>query len=329
MPRTLRAQHDRFALARPFRISRGVRTEANAVSVIIDEDGLTGRGEAIPYTRYGETPESALAAIKEVRAAVEAGADRQELLGLLPPGAARNAVDCALWDLEARRSGRDVASLIGAPAPGPIASALTIVIDTPEAMAQAAREVAGAPLIKVKLDAQDVPARLRAVREAAPNPRLIVDPNESWDQNLMESLQPLLVELRVDLLEQPVRADADEWLEGFEPLVPVCADEAIHVAEDLEVVARRYQVVNVKLDKTGGLTAALELAHAARARGLGLMTGCMVSSSLSIAPALHIALMSDFVDLDGPIWLKEDRPGGVRDEGGMLLPPQPGFWGTL
>ncbi len=329
MHRTLSAQHDRFALARPFRISRGVRTEANAVTVTIRENGLIGRGESIPYTRYGETPESTLAAIEEVRGVIEAGAGRQTLLSLLPPGAARNAVDCALWDLEARQSGRDVSSMIGAPAPGVIASALTIVIDTPEAMAAAAQDIAGAPLIKVKLDAEDVPARLRAVREAAPKPRLIVDPNESWDQSLMEQLQPLLVDLRVDLLEQPVRADDDAWLEGFKPLVPVCADEAIHVAEDLDIVSRRYQVVNVKLDKTGGLTAALELAREARARGLGLMTGCMVSSSLSIAPALHIARMSDFVDLDGPIWLKEDREGGVRDEGGFLHPPRRGFWGTV
>lgn len=329
MSRTLHAQHDRFALARPFRISRGVRNEANAVTVTIVEGGLTGRGEAIPYTRYGETPESTLSAIEEVRGVIEAGAGRQTLLSLLPPGAARNAVDCALWDLEVRQSGRAVSSMIGAPEPGPIASALTIVIDTPDAMADAAREIAQAPLIKVKLDAEDVVERLRAVREAAPKPRLIVDPNESWDQALMERLQPDLVALRVDLLEQPVRADDDQWLEGFKSMVPVCADEAIHVAEDLDIVARRYTYVNVKLDKTGGLTAALRLAREARQRGLGLMTGCMVSSSLSVAPALHIARMSDFVDLDGPIWLKEDREGGVRDVDGVLHPPRQGFWGTI
>jgi len=163
---------------------------------------------------------------------------------------------------------------------------------------------------------------------AAPGAALIVDPNESWDRALVETMQAVLGETRVALLEQPVPAGEDDWLEGFAPAVPICADEAVHVAADLDVVARRYQAVNVKLDKAGGLTAALELANAARARGLGLMTGCMISSSLSIAPALHVALMSDFVDLDGPIWLAEDRIGGVRDEGGHLLPPARGFWGT-
>jgi L-alanine-DL-glutamate epimerase-like enolase superfamily enzyme len=185
------------------------------------------------------------------------------------------------------------------------------------------------PLIKVKVDANDPEAQIRAVRGAASEPQLIVDPNESWDESLVRGLQPLLVEMRADLLEQPVPAGEDEWLEGFQPEVPICADEALHVAADLPVIARRYQVVNVKLDKTGGLTEALSLARAARQRGLGLMTGCMVSSSLSIAPALHIARMSDFVDLDGPIWLREDRPGGVRDAAGYLIPPERGFWGTI
>jgi L-alanine-DL-glutamate epimerase-like enolase superfamily enzyme len=189
--------------------------------------------------------------------------------------------------------------------------------------------IADAPLIKVKVDATLPDAQIRAVRNAAPEARLIVDPNESWDRSLVEVMQRVLVELKVDLLEQPVPAGADDWLEGFTPQVPICADESVHVAEDLELIARRYQVVNVKLDKSGGLTGALALAHAARARGLGLMTGCMVSSSLSIAPAMHVAAMSDFVDLDGPIWLREDRPGGVRDEHGYMLPPQQGFWGTL
>ena len=208
-----------------------------------------------------------------------------------------------------------------------IPSALTIVIDTPEAMAAAAAELRHAPLLKVKVDAEDPGARIRAVRSAAPASALIVDPNESWDEALIEAMQPVLIEARVALLEQPLPAGADDWLEGFTPAVPICADESVHVAEDLPVVARRYQLVNVKLDKAGGLTAALKLAEAARARGLGLMTGCMVSSSLSIAPALHVAGLSDFVDLDGPLWLLEDRPGGVGDEGGMLLPPETGFWG--
>ena len=203
-----------------------------------------------------------------------------------------------------------------------------MVIDTPAAMATAAALIAHAPVIKVKVDAQSPAARIRAVRDAAPHAVLIVDPNESWDRTLLEGMQGLLVELRVALLEQPVPSGDDAWLAEFTPAVPICADESAHTADDLDRVARCYQSVNVKLDKAGGLTAALDLADAARARGLGLMTGCMVSSSLSIAPALHVARMSEFVDLDGPTWLAEDRPGGVTDAGGMMSPPAPGFWGT-
>lgn len=327
MHRTLRAQHDRFALERPFRISRGVKTAAEVITVTLHQGEVVGRGEGVPYPRYGESIESALAAIEQVRPAIEAGAGRQALLTLLPPGAARNAIDCALWDLEARLTGCPVAAAIGAPAPGPMASALTIGIDAPPQMAAEARRIADAPLIKVKVDAHLPDAQIRAVRHAAPDARLIVDPNESWDAQLLEVMQPVLVELGVDLLEQPVPAGADAWLEDFRSAVPLCADESVHVADDLDVVARRYAYVNVKLDKAGGLTAALALANAAQARGLGLMTGCMVSSSLSIAPALHVARMAAFVDLDGPFWLAEDRPGGVRDARGMLVPPQPGFWG--
>lgn len=328
MQRTIQAQHDRFALSRPFRISRGVKTVADVISVTLRDGDMVGVGEGVPYPRYGESVESALAAIEAIRPAIESGADRQALLTLLPAGAARNAVDCALWDLEARLSATDVAAMIGVPAPDCIGSALTIVIDSPAAMGQAAARIADAPLLKVKVDECDPAAQIRAVRSAAPECALIVDPNESWDQALVEAMQPVLVEARVALLEQPVPAGADEWLEGFASVVPICADESFHVADDLGVVARRYGALNVKLDKAGGLTAALEIAREARAAGLGLMTGCMVSSSLSIAPALHLAAVSDFVDLDGPLWLVDDRPGGVRNERGILARPAAGFWGT-
>ena len=313
MRRTLRARHDRFALKRPFRIARGVKTVAEVVTVEIGEGEARGRGEGVPYARYGESIESALAQVEAARGLIESGEGRQALLAALPAGAARNAIDCALWDLEARLSGRSVAAMLRAPEPEPLASALTIGIDTPEATARAAESIAAAPLLKVKVDADDPAARIRAVRAVAPEAALIVDPNESWDRALVEALQPVLAEARVALLEQPVPADADEWLEGFSPLVPICADEAAHVAADVPRIARRYQAINVKLDKAGGLTAALELAQATRAAGLGLMTGCMISSSLSIAPALHVARLSDFADLDGPLWLAEDRTGGVRD----------------
>jgi L-Ala-D/L-Glu epimerase len=328
MHRSLSARHDRFLLTKPFRISRGVKTEADVVTVSIAAGEHEGKGEGVPYARYGESVESALEQIEGARAAIEAGAGREELLALLPAGAARNAVDCALWDLEARQAGKSVAELIGAPEPGPLASALTIVIDTPMMMGAAARHVASAPLLKIKVDNLLPDAQIRAVRSAAPNAKLIVDPNESWDARLVEAMQPVLAELKIDLLEQPVSAEIDACLETFKPLVPIAADESIHTTEELDVVARRYQVVNIKLDKAGGLTEALKLARATRERGLGLMTGCMVSSSLSIAAALHIARMSDFVDLDGPIWLAKDRLGGVEDKNGTLYPPIKGFWGT-
>ena len=328
MPRTLRAQHDSFPLIRPFRIARGTKTVADVVTVTIGEGDAMGRGEAVPYPRYGETIDGTLAAIEQVRPLIERGAGRAELLDAMPAGAARNALDCALWDLEARLSGQDVATTTGTAPLRSVASAMTVVIDTPDAMAREAALLSDLPVLKVKVDANDPAARIRAVRAAAPRAALIVDPNESWDQPLVETMQTVLLEAGVALLEQPVPAGEDEWLAGFAPAVPICADESVHVAADLSVVALRYQVVNVKLDKTGGLTAAFELAQAARARGLGLMTGCMVSSSLSIAPALHVAMMADFVDLDGPIWLRDDRPGGVRAERGFIHPPAAGFWGT-
>jgi L-alanine-DL-glutamate epimerase-like enolase superfamily enzyme len=328
MPRSLYAQRDTFPLKAPFRIARGVKTQAEVVTVTIVDGDVAGRGEAVPYPRYGESPGGVLEAIESVRGPIERGRGRDALLDALPAGAARNALDCALWDLESRLAGRDVAGMTGGAALEPVASALTISIDAPEAMAQAARRAAHVPLLKVKVDASDPEAQIRAVRAAAPGPALIVDPNESWDRTLVVAMQGLLVEARVALLEQPVPVDKDAWLEGFAPAVPICADESFHVAADLPVVTRRYQAVNVKLDKTGGLTEALAAARAARAAGLGLMTGCMISSSLSIAPALHIAQMSDFVDLDGPLWLREDYPGGIAETGGIIRPPLPGFWGA-
>ena len=328
MSRTLHSEHERFPLNAPFRIARGVKTAADVVTVTLSEGASVGRGEAVPYPRYGESVESALAAIESARSLIEEGGDRQALLQALPAGAARNALDCALWDLEARLAGRDVAEMIGGQPLAPIVTALTIGIDTPAAMAAAARAAGDVPLLKVKVDAEDPEARIRAVRAAAPGAALIVDPNESWDRALVEAIQDVLVATNVALLEQPVPAGDDEWLDGFSPAVPICADEAVHVAADLDVVARRYQAVNVKLDKSGGLTAALDVAREARAMDLGLMTGCMICSSLSIAPALHLAAMSDFADLDGPLWLREDRPGGIRQEGGLIHPPAKGFWGT-
>ncbi|WP_126176993.1 N-acetyl-D-Glu racemase DgcA [Tsuneonella rigui] len=327
MSRTLRARHDRFALSRPFRISRGVKTSADVVTVEVSAEGVTGRGEGVPYPRYGESVEGTLKEIEGIRAAIEAGAGRHDLLTLLEPGAARNAVDCALWDLEAKLAGTSVATLIGAPEPGAVATALTVVIDTPEAMGREAAAIADAPLIKVKVGANDPEAAIRAVRAAAPDAALIVDPNESWDEALVRRAMPVLVECGVVVLEQPCPAEDDGWLACYDSPVPICADESLHTVAELGAVAARYGAVNIKLDKTGGLTAALELARAARERGLGLMSGCMVCSSLGIAPALHIARMADWADLDGPLWLAEDRADGVREARGIMHPPAKGFWG--
>lgn len=327
MPRRLVATHQRFALIRPFRISRGVRTETAVVTVEISENGRTGRGEGVPYPRYGESVESVLAQIEQARLVVEAGISRAGLAARMPAGAARNAIDCALWDLEARLDGVPVHARLGMPPPAPIATALTIVIDTPAAMAATAAQWADAPLLKVKVDASEPVAQIRAVREAAPQAALIVDPNEAWDEALVRAVMPVLAQCRVAVLEQPVPAGNDAWLAHYRGPVPICADEAVHTVADLDTVATRYQAVNVKLDKSGGLTAALELAAAARARGLGLMSGCMVCSSLGIAPALEIARAADWADLDGPLWLAEDRAGGVREAHGILQPPREGFWG--
>lgn len=327
MLRTLRARHDAFPLASPFRISRGVKIVADVVTVEISEGPHVGRGEGVPYPRYGETIDGALAQIEGLRGAIEGGASRADLQALMSPGAARNAVDCALWDLEAKRAGRSVPALMGRPPLGPTPTAITVSLDTAETMRLAAAKLADVPLIKVKVDSTDPIARVRAVREAAPRPRMIVDPNESWSMAQVADLQEELARLRVDLLEQPLPAGEDDALEGFVPLVPLAADESAHVAGDVGRLARRYQVVNIKLDKTGGLTGAMALADAAEAAGLGLMTGSMISSSLSIAPALVLAARCSFVDLDGPLWLSVDRTGGVRGEQGVLLPPSAGFWG--
>ncbi len=313
----LTAIGEAFALARPFRIARSTTTVRDVIIVTLKADGRTGRGEGIPYARYGEDVASALAAIEAVRPAIEAGIGREELQTLMPPGSARNAVDCAVWDL----------ACDAPPAPLQVVTAMTIGIDTPAAMAAAARAEGIARLLKIKVDADDPQARVAAVREAAPHARLIVDPNESWDVEMVARAMAWLADLEVSLLEQPVPSGADAGLAQVEALVPIAADESVHSRPELDSVAQRYGVVNIKLDKTGGLTEALLLAEAARARGLRVMTGCMICTSLSIAPALRIAALSEFADLDGPSWLLQDRDGGVRFDGGYAHAPQPGFWG--
>ena len=329
MPRTLSITVDHFGLKTPFRISRGAKTAAEVVTVRLEQDQVLGRGEGVPYARYGESPAASVAAIEAVRDAVENGASRADLLTLMPAGAARNAVDAAMWDLEAGRQGRSVAQIIGGREPDALVTALTISLDTPEAMARAAASLTKAAVLKIKVDRDDPLARLRAIRAQAPAAAFIVDPNESWTIDDLERWSPALLDLGVILLEQPLPADDDDGLLGFASPVPIAADESAHGIETLDRVAARYQVVNIKLDKTGGLTAALDLVHAARARGLGIMTGCMVCSSLSIAPAAHIAVQSDFVDLDGAVGLVADRVDGIEvdDRGAMSFGTVPTFWG--
>jgi L-alanine-DL-glutamate epimerase-like enolase superfamily enzyme len=316
-----------YPLKAPFRISRGVKTAADVVVVEAHADGHIGRGESVPYGRYDETVDSVLAQLKPALAALERDGDDGAALALLEPGAARNALDCALWDLRAKRTGVSVAEATGLPIPTSLITAVTVSLDTPEAMAVAARAVADAPLIKIKLSAEDPAARLRAVAEAAPSSRFIVDPNEGWTFEILHGLRSLLADLPIALVEQPLPADADQALDGYDPPYVICADESVHVGGDLAALRGRYQAVNLKLDKTGGLSEAVRMLEQARALGFQLMTGCMVASSLGIAPALHLAGGCEFADLDGPWWLAVDHPGGLRVERGVITPPQAGFWG--
>jgi L-alanine-DL-glutamate epimerase-like enolase superfamily enzyme len=320
----LSARAESWPLRQPFRISRGVKTAADVVVVEAREGRNVGYGESVPYARYGETVDAVLA---QIAAVAERCPTRAALQSLLPAGAARNAIDCALWDLEAKRTGRSVAALAGLPAPQRMVTAVTISLDTLALMAAAAAAHASSPLLKVKVDAVAPLAAIQAVRASALHARLIVDPNESWLVDQLSTLLPELADLGVALLEQPVPAGEDGALEGLTPPVPICADEAAHVAADLERVTARYQAVNIKLDKTGGLTEALHMRRRALDMGLTLMVGCMVSTSLSIAPALLLAHGADFVDLDGPWWLMRDREHGVHFSDGSIHPPTSG-WGA-
>ena len=325
-----------WPLAAPFRISRGVKTAADVVVVEViahrSEVEWRGRGESVPYTRYGETPDSVLAALERARAVLETAegsfeAIRGRLQDVLPAGAARNALDAALWDLESQHGGCSVAERLGGVGPRAVSTAYTVSLDTPQRMAQAAARLAAMPIIKVKVDASDPVAQLAAVHAAAPRARLIVDANESWSFRLLQAMQDALVASGAVLLEQPLPADEDAVLEGFVPNVPICADESCHTIDDLPRLRSRYQAVNVKLDKAGGLTGAFALLQAARSAKLQVMVGCMVCTSLGIAPALQLAALADFVDLDGPLLLARDREGGVTLVDGRLHPPARGFWG--
>jgi L-alanine-DL-glutamate epimerase-like enolase superfamily enzyme len=314
---------DTFRLAQTFTISRGSRTEARVVTATVTRAGMTGRGECVPYPRYGETPESVMAQI----AALPDGIDRAALQTTLPPGAARNAVDCALWDLAAKQAGRRVWELAGLPAPGPLGITYTLSLDTPERMEAEARRHAHRPVLKIKLGTPDDMPRLEAVRRGAPAARIIVDANEGWTPAVYTDLAPHLIRLGVALVEQPLPAGQDDMLAEIARPLPVCADESCHDRTGLTGLAGKYDLVNIKLDKTGGLTEALAMRDAARAMGFGVMVGCMVGSSLVIAPAVLVAQGADWVDLDAPLLLAEDRAKPLRIEGSTLYPPEPALWG--
>lgn len=327
MTRTLRVRREQWPLARAFRIARGSKTTAEVVVVEIADRGAVGRGECVPYARYGETVAGVVTAIEAVADAVARGPERPGLQSLLPAGAARNALDCALWDLDAKRTGRRAWAIAGVAEPPPTITAETIGLDTPAAMAAAAARLAGRPLLKLKLDRDRVVERVAAVRAAAPRSRLIVDANEGWDRDLLDAVAVPLAALGVALVEQPLPAAADAALAGYRGPVALCADESFHTAADAVRLADRYRMVNVKLDKAGGLTEALACVAAARAAGLGVMIGSMVSTSLAIAPALLLAAAADVVDLDGPLWLARDRPHPLRFADGMVFPPEAALWG--
>ena len=317
---------ERLPLRAPFRISRGVKTHAEVVVAEVADGETIGLGECVPYLRYGESVESVTAELAAAAAVLTAeGPDAA--LSVLPAGAARNALDCALWDLAARQGAGSAAERLGRAPPGPIPTAVTISLDEPDAMRAAAAAVADAPLLKVKLDADDPAARLAAVSEGAPHSRLILDPNEGWTLGILAAMAGPISRARVAMVEQPLPSEDDAGLAGLDYPAPLCADESAHTAGDVVRVADRYQVVNVKLDKAGGLSNALAMVEAAHALGMGVLAGCMVSSSLSIAPAMWVGALADAADLDGPWWLTQDRAGGARVERGVLYPPQPGFWG--
>ena len=320
---TMTVTRDLFRLAATFTISRGSRSEARVLTVSVTRNGVTGRGECVPYARYGETLDSVAAQVEGLPDAIT----RTGLQAALPPGAARNAVDCALWDLEAKQAGVRVWELAGLPAPGPEITAFTLSLGEPAAMEAAALRHAHRPILKIKLGTPDDMPRLEAVRRGAPAARIVVDANEGWDAAIYAELASHLARLGVALVEQPLPADADDALRGLDRPVPVCADESCHDRASLPGLAGKYDMVNVKLDKTGGLTEALALREQALAEGYDVMVGCMVGSSLAMAPAVLLAQGAAVTDLDGPLLLAEDRMNPLRYDEAGVHPPQPGLWG--
>ncbi|RWE37670.1 MAG: dipeptide epimerase [Mesorhizobium sp.] len=327
MARVISVEAERFPIAGTFTISRGSKTEAEVITCTISQGDHSGRGECVPYRRYGETLVGVRGAIQAMSDRIAGGMDRTALLDAMPAGAARNAIDCALWDLEAKISGNPVANAIWQDPLHQLETAYTLSLGEPEAMAAQARANAGRPLLKVKIGGDNDIARIRAVRQAAPESRLILDANEGWtDDNIVANLA-FAAEQNIALIEQPLPAGRDGILRHIAHPVPICADESVHEAENLEFLVGLYDAVNIKLDKSGGLTAALTLRDRARELGFGVMVGCMVGTSLAMAPAVLLAQGADFVDLDGPLLLARDRVPGLVYQGSLVSPPDRALWG--
>lgn len=318
---------ERFPISGTFTISRGSKTEAEVVVATIADGKAEGRGECVPYSRYGESVASVTAAIKGMGGFIEAGGDRFALRKAMPAGAARNALDCALIDLEAKLTGKSAAEVLGLPPPEPVTTAFTISLGTPEAMQAAAAAASGRPLLKVKLGGEGDRERLAAVRRAAPRSRIIIDANEAWTPEVFPAMMKAAVEAGVSLIEQPLPAGEDAFLSTLKRPVPVCADESAHVTADIARLVGRYDAVNVKLDKTGGLTEALEMIAAAEEEGLIVMVGCMVATSLAMAPAIIAAQRARFADVDGPLLLAHDRMPGLMYAGSTAHPACRELWG--
>lgn len=321
--------HESWPIAGSFSISRGTKTTAEVIKVTLQQDGATGVGESVPYARYGETVDATITCLQAVRAEIESGCSRMDVPGLLKMHAAQNALDCALWDLEAKLSGTPVWQLAGLKKPPePIVTAYTLSLDAPEKMAEAAANASDRPLLKIKLGGDGDHERLRAIRGAAPATRLIIDANEAWKPADLDNHLAVCAETAVELVEQPLPASDDDALRGLGKTdVLICADESAHAKEDLHRLAGKYTAINIKLDKTGGLTEALALADAGREHGFAIMIGCMLATSLAMAPGHIIGQQARVVDLDGPLLLARDRDPGIRFEGSLMYPPPPALWG--
>jgi L-alanine-DL-glutamate epimerase-like enolase superfamily enzyme len=326
-PQRLTVTRRVWPLARPLMTVHGVATTVDVVVAEIADGEGRGRGEGVPLQRYGESIDSVVAAIDAMKGAVFSGLSRDTLQHALPPGAARNALDCAFWDLDAKRAYRSVAELAGLGAVPPVMTAFTVGFDTPDKMAELAAANRTRPLLKLELGGDGDVERVRAVRQAAPAARLIVDARESWNAAQLGEYMPMLVDCRVELIEQPLPADADDALARLQRAIPLCADESCRTLADLDRLDGKYAAINIKLDKAGGLTEALALAAEAKRRGLRIMVGGMTGTSLGVAPALLVAQQADIVDLDGPLRLASDRAAGLRYEGGMIQPADPKLWG--